>query len=315
MSKKRDTWMPLYIGDYLADTGRLTTEAHGAYLLLIMDYWRNGAPADDDEMLAAITKLPPQRWKKVRQMLEPLFQIEDGIWRQKRVEEELTRACSVVANRKAAGKAGAEARWGAGGGKRDGKKDAIAIGKPIADAMANASQTVWQNDAPSPSPSQLHESITTTEENPARKVVDRFLALRSELWPNESGFPSHPATLLTIAREWLDGGGSASLICETIERGMRNMAKSDPNAPTSLNAFRKSVTSAIARANQRAREQGEYVPAEKPNPELMQKSRDRMVGLFKTGTPWHPDLGPEPGKPGCLASPEVLRAHGYEVRG
>jgi hypothetical protein len=58
-------------------------------------------------------------------------------------------------------------------------------------------------------------------------------------------------------------------------------------------------------------ERQDQVRANRPNPELMQKSRDRMVGLFKTGTPWHPDLGPEPGKPGCLASPEVLRAHGF----
>jgi uncharacterized protein YdaU (DUF1376 family) len=43
-----DTWMPFYVGDYLSATGRLTTEQHGAYLLILLDYWKNGPPPNDD---------------------------------------------------------------------------------------------------------------------------------------------------------------------------------------------------------------------------------------------------------------------------
>ena len=86
---KPDTWMPLVIGDYLKDTGRLTTEQHGAYLLLIMDYWVNGPPADDDSDLASITKMDLKAWRKTRDKLAKFFRIEGGVWLHKRVEREL----------------------------------------------------------------------------------------------------------------------------------------------------------------------------------------------------------------------------------
>jgi uncharacterized protein YdaU (DUF1376 family) len=89
MTDKPDVWIPIYIGDYLADTGRLTTEQHGAYLLLIFDYWRSGPPPDDDAQLAKITGLTLRDWRKNRPVLARFFQIMEGVWRHKRVEAEL----------------------------------------------------------------------------------------------------------------------------------------------------------------------------------------------------------------------------------
>jgi len=54
MSKKADIWMPLYVGDYLADTGHLSPEAHGAYMLLLMHQWRQGHFSED--AITAITR-------------------------------------------------------------------------------------------------------------------------------------------------------------------------------------------------------------------------------------------------------------------
>ena len=54
---KVDIFMPLYIGDYLKDTTRLTAEQHGAYLLLMMDYWVNGPLPANDSSLAMVSKM------------------------------------------------------------------------------------------------------------------------------------------------------------------------------------------------------------------------------------------------------------------
>lgn len=113
---KVDTWMPLYVADYLADTMRLNCEQHGAYMLLIMDYWRNGPPPDDDAVLASITRCTPEQWARIRPALAPKFQIEDRAWKHKRIDGERTKALEKVSVRAVSGGLGAKSRWGGGAG-------------------------------------------------------------------------------------------------------------------------------------------------------------------------------------------------------
>ena len=113
MSDRPDSFMPLWIGDYLADTMRLTRDQHGGYLLLIMDYWRSGeAPPDDDEVLSTITKSTPSEWKKLRPILAKFFTVEDGLWKHGRIEKEMQKAAENYAAKVERAKAGAAARWG-----------------------------------------------------------------------------------------------------------------------------------------------------------------------------------------------------------
>lgn len=140
MSKKTNVWMPLYIADYLADTTRLTTEQHGAYLLLIMDYWRNGALPDDDGALANITRLTMPQWKKHRAVMARLFHIEAGEWRHKRIDSELVAAAANASKHEERAKKAAAARWG---------KDS----KSNAPSNATSTPQAELDQCPSPSPS------------------------------------------------------------------------------------------------------------------------------------------------------------------
>lgn len=100
---KTDAWMPLYIGDYLSNTTRLTTEQHGAYLLLIMDYWSNGRLPDDDTVLAAVTKLPVERWQAIRPAITGFFEAIDGFLIHERIEAEKEKAERIYRVRSEAG--------------------------------------------------------------------------------------------------------------------------------------------------------------------------------------------------------------------
>ena len=140
MSKR--AWMPLYVGDYLGDTGHLTTSQHGAYLLLMMHYWRKGGLPDDDEQLSAITKLPLNIWKSYRGVIQAFFY--DG-WFHKRIDEELAVMEVKTRKRAAAGsKGGTQAainRW---------NNEAIAKGRALPQ-QTNSNATATHNHSHSPS--------------------------------------------------------------------------------------------------------------------------------------------------------------------
>lgn len=109
---KVDAWMPVYIGDYLADTAHLTTEQHGAYLLLIFAYWRIGPLADNDAILAQITRLPLGSWMDARSIIRAFFKHSNGMLVHTRIDNEKTEAQEK--NKKNSEKAAAAAnkRWG-----------------------------------------------------------------------------------------------------------------------------------------------------------------------------------------------------------
>lgn len=102
-------YMQLYVADYLADTMHLTTEEHGAYLLLIFNYWQTGKPIPVSR-LARITRLSNERWTDVERSLSEFFNERGNEWVHDRIERDLDAVRATQEQRIAAGKASAEAR-------------------------------------------------------------------------------------------------------------------------------------------------------------------------------------------------------------
>lgn len=80
--------MPMFWDAYLADTTHLSTEEHGAYLLLLAAMWRrNGSVPDNDRDNARILGLTPAKWRQIKARLAPLLIIDNGQITQKNLQK------------------------------------------------------------------------------------------------------------------------------------------------------------------------------------------------------------------------------------
>lgn len=105
--------MQFYPGEYLADTAHLTTEEHGAYLLLLFNYWQRGKALDNsNDRLASVTRLSNDRWNGVKGVLKEFFEVDGDTWIHKRIERDLEDFRASLEQKRNAGKASAEKRYG-----------------------------------------------------------------------------------------------------------------------------------------------------------------------------------------------------------
>lgn len=127
-------FMQLYPADYIAKTMDLTTEQHGAYLLILMTMWQHDAKLPSDpKKLARIARMTPAKFRPVWEEVSRFFVEADGFISNARLTKERKKAHEKSEKRAIAGSAG---------GKAKALKDkASASSNCHADAMASSSDT------------------------------------------------------------------------------------------------------------------------------------------------------------------------------
>lgn len=86
-----------HIGDYLKDTARLSLPEHGAYLVLLSDYYGNEKPlpADYESLYRIARAMSKSEQAAVRSVADAFFKVAaDGLRHNKRADEELEKAAS-----------------------------------------------------------------------------------------------------------------------------------------------------------------------------------------------------------------------------
>ena len=106
---RKPSHIPLFPDAYHRDTTHLSTEEHGAYLLLLMAAWGSDdcSLPHDERRLAALAKLPVARWRKIASTVLEFWTIERGRITQKRLSHEWR----YVNARRGKRKEAADARW------------------------------------------------------------------------------------------------------------------------------------------------------------------------------------------------------------
>jgi uncharacterized protein YdaU (DUF1376 family) len=261
-------WMPFYIGDYLRDTGRLSTEEHGAYLLLLLEYWTQGPLPDDDTRLARVARATSKEWRQsLRPVLQPFFRIENGTWRHKRADAEREKAMELIRHRTAAGRRGAQARWQ----KREDEGEAPGEASDGKRMVLPCSEQ-WQTDAQpqpqsQPQPPPLPKAGAAAQaqalapagavawdgdlgSDDALHIVWSFHALRQELF----GTPP-PAVLppreVSVARDWVRRGALYEPVRAIMEERLKYQAKAGKRPPATLQYFQAQVLASAAAGDRR----------------------------------------------------------------
>lgn len=188
--------LPFFTDAYLADTRHLTTEEHGAYLLLLMCAWRTRGCVlkANDRQLARIAGVSPTKWRRLKPVLAEFFTVDNGSWRQKKltyVHESVSK--KVARNRQngaRGGRATAAKHQTPAGSHTSEQKPRAAAGNAACPEMPQTAagfEAGWHlNSAASPVDQRPSTHVPQVKDKFARQHCEKDSDGCSELAPNAS---------------------------------------------------------------------------------------------------------------------------------
>ena len=145
-------FMPFYWSDSMSKTVHLSTEEHGAYVLILATMWMHGGTLpDDDVKLARIARLSLGKWRRMAPTIRAFLTECDGALTQKRLQDERKKSLEISGKRSA----NAKARWNAKSLESNDAAYADAYASGYANGDATAMQTACETDAIS----YLHNTV------------------------------------------------------------------------------------------------------------------------------------------------------------
>ena len=273
-------YMQFYVADYLGDTRHLTTEQHGAYLLLLMTMWRSdGVLADDPAKLARIAGLTVARWHKISADIMAFFTPCEGGITQGRLAAELTIADEKSEKRSQSGKAGARAK-------------ALKSNKA---ASANASRLLKHSPEPEPEKTiEANASLSSAPPPASPMTYPEPFEAAWKAYPHVKGRSSKPKALGYWRRL---SPATREALPSAVARYARDgrEPKADCGAP------------AMQRWLSEARFSDWMPDAESSSAGGWSDERwAAVVALNREEGWWTADLGPPPGQPGCQVPAHLI---------
>lgn len=308
MSKttKSDTWMPLYIADYLRKTMHLTRDQHGAYMLLLMACWdRGGRLPNDPGQLAGIARATPAEWRKLSPVILPFFDVDGQYLTQGRVLEEREKAARLSEARRQSGLQGGRPRKQLAT-EQESKRESDE--KP--NGFANQKQDKTPTRVALPSPLTPPSEVSV----PDGTVSDIRKSDLDAMWaqaPNRARERSSRKDLERSVRAAIRRGHTV----DQIAAGLAGYYASR-EATKDGGEYAKGLHRMVENDRWQAFVVGDLASPTSPLDPMLQpedwRQRKWMEEFVEGRFSWAGQRGPEPGQAGCRVAPEIQREFGVE---